>query len=229
MKLGETTDTQDAYGKVIDKRPLTDIDSNLMTKTLKEFQGNILQKPPMFSALKHKGKALYTYARQGIEIERKAREVRIHDIELTDLSLPSVSFRTVCSKGTYIRTLCHDIGEKLGTGGHMQELERRAIGPFHIKNSLTFEELQSISEGEEIQRGIYTPDEALSWLPEFTIDEALVRSVIHGQPIKLNTLNLSDTMKKAAGIRIKSPEDTLLAIGSYLDVKNTIKLDVVFA
>lgn len=229
MKLGESTDTQDAYGNVIDRSEVVTIEKSSVEDILKSFKGNILQEPPMFSALKHKGKSLYTYARKGIEIDRKPREITIHSMELISFHLPFVTFRTVCSKGTYIRTLCHDIGNKIGIGAHLYELERTAIGQFNIKNSLTYEELRSFSEGDQITKGIYTMNEALSWLPEYTVQESLLRPVIHGNPIKLNTLNLSDDIKQAAGIRIKSPDGTLLAIGSYSDIKNSIKMDVVFA
>ena len=229
MKLGESTDTQDAYGNVIDRSEVVTIEKSSVEDILKSFKGKILQEPPMFSALKHKGKSLYTYARKGIEIDRKPREITIHSMELISFHLPFVTFSIVCSKGTYIRTLCHDIGNKIGIGAHLYELERTAIGQFNIKNSLTYNELCSFSEGDQITKGIYTMNEALSWLPEYTVKESLLRPVIHGNPIKLNTLNLSDDIKLAAGIRIKSPDGTLLAIGSYSDMKNSIKMDVVFA
>ncbi len=228
MKLGETTDTQDAYGNIMEKCDEIRIDKTLIEDTLKSFKGKILQQPPMFSALKHKGKSLYKYARQGIEIERKFREVDIHNIELINVDFPYVTFKTQCSKGTYVRTLCHDIGQKLKVGAHLSELVRTAIGPFNIKDSLTFDELMSVSEGEQTDKGIYTMDEALSWLPEFKIHESLLKSVIHGNAIKLNNLKLIDNIKTAAGIKIKSSDGDLLAIGSYSSLDNAIKMDVVF-
>ncbi|MBI4682268.1 MAG: tRNA pseudouridine(55) synthase TruB [Nitrospirae bacterium] len=229
MKLGETTDTQDACGNIMEKCDEIMVDHTLIEDTLKSFKGKILQQPPMFSALKHKGKSLYKYARQGIEIERKHREIVIHNIELINIDFPYVTFKTQCSKGTYIRTLCHDIGQKLRVGAHLSGLVRTAIGPFSIRDSLTFAELMSVSEGGQTDKGIYTMDEALSWLPEFKIQESLLSSVIHGNPIKLNNLKLIDNIKTAAGIKIKSPEGDLLAIGSYSTVKNEIKMDVVFS
>jgi tRNA pseudouridine55 synthase len=219
MKLGEVTDTQDAEGKVTEKTDRIEVDNVLILDTLKSFEGKILQQPPMFSALKHKGKSLYEFARKGIEIERESREIKIHNIELLNIDLPYVSFKTLCSKGTYIRTLCHDIGRKLGVGAHLLELERTAIGQFKIEDSLTFGELKSVSGGEQIHKGIYTMDEALAWLPQFKVKEFLLKAVIHGNPIKLNDkISLSDDLKQA-----------LLAIGSYSNVKNVIQMDVVFA
>jgi tRNA pseudouridine55 synthase len=230
MKLGEATDTQDADGQVISRCDSVDVDETYIRETLESFEGNILQQPPMFSALKHKGKPLYKLARNGIEIERKPREVRIEYIKLLDINLPYVTFKTLCSKGTYIRTLCDDIGRKLGTGAHLYELERTGIGQYRIDDSLSFDELESIIQGEQINKGIYTMDEALSWLPEFEIRDILLKQVVHGNPIKSNNrIDFSDNLKSAAGIRIKSPDGALLAIGSFSEVKNMIKMDVVFS
>ncbi len=228
MKLGETTDTQDAYGQIIETCDNVNVDNSLIEETLKSFTGPILQLPPMFSALKHKGKPLYKLARQGIEIERKSREVNIYNIDLLDISLPYVTFKTRCSKGTYIRTLCNDIGQKLGTGAHLAALERTSAGQYTIEDSLTLEDLQAISQGDEIHRGIYSMDEALSWMPEFTIKEALLKSVMHGNAIKLNNTKIADTLKEAKSIRVKSPDGDLLALGSYSEVTNIIKMDMVF-
>jgi tRNA pseudouridine55 synthase len=230
MKLGEATDTQDAYGKIITKNDIVGIDENRIKDILKSFEGKIHQIPPMFSALKHKGKPLYKLARKGVEIERKPKEVNIHRIELLNIDLPFVSFRALCSKGTYIRTLCDDIGKKLGVGAHLYSLVRTAIGPFNIKDSLTFEELTDISKGQTIEKGIYSIDEALSWMPELKIKDTLIKAVVHGNPIKLNNkINISSDLKRAEGIRIKSPDGHLLAIGSFSAIKNIIKMDIVFA
>lgn len=229
MKLGESTDTQDASGKILEQCSDIVVDEAEIECALKSFEGTILQQPPMFSALKHKGRSLYEYARKGIEIERSPREVNISRINLLEIALPYVTFRVRCSKGTYIRTLCHDMGRKLGTCAHLYELERTGIGPFDISRSVTLEQLRSLMEGEQITNGIYTIDEALSWLPEFTVREHFIKAVLHGHPLELNTLASEDDMKTAAGIRIKSPEGDLMAIGRYSEVKNIIKMDVVLA
>ncbi len=228
MKLGETTDTQDAYGKIIERSDCLDIDKRTIKDSLKSFEGRILQQPPMFSALKHKGKPLYKYAREGVEVERKQREVVIRHIEISSIDPPYAAFKVLCSKGTYIRTLCHDIGKKLGVGAHLHELQRTAIGPFRTEESLTLEDLLAISQGEQIGKGIYSMDEALSWLPEFMIEDSLLRAVVNGNPVRLNNREPSEEIRCAVGIRIKASDGALLAIGSYLSVKNVIKMDVVF-
>ncbi len=228
MKLGESTDTQDAYGKIIYQSNTNNVDKDRIEETLKSFEGTSLQHPPMFSALKHKGQSLYKYARQGIEIDRSHREVSIHSISLININLPYATFKARCSKGTYIRTLCHDIGQKLGVGAHLLELERTAIGPFNLENSLTLEELKSVSEGQRVDKGFYSMYDASSWMPEFKIKEPLVKAVIHGHPIQLGNLRPSEEIKSASGVRIVSPGGDLLAIGSYSPVKNELKMDVVF-
>ncbi len=225
MKLGETTDTQDAYGKIISKADTFEFDRLAIEEALKSFRGGILQMPPMYSALKHEGQPLYKLARKGIEVERKPREVTIHNIDLLNIDFPYVKFHVVCSKGTYIRTLCDDIGKKLRIGAHLFELERTAIGPFRIEDSLSFDELKNVDINEAGIKGIYTMDKALSWMPEFKIDRVTAKAVKHGNPIRIITL--PDTYKKAEGIRIKSPDGELLAIGSLSSEKNSIKMDVV--
>jgi len=230
MKLGEATDTQDAYGKIISKADRVDVDRRTLEETLSSFKGRILQQPPMFSALKHEGQPLYKLARKGIVIERSLREVYIHDIELLDFSLPFVTFRTRCSKGTYIRTLCDDIGKKLGFGAHLSGLERTAIGSFRIEDSLTPEELMGVAINEPGCKGIYSIDRALSWMPELTIHGSEARAVMHGNPLRVNnSLILSDECRKAEGIRIKSPAGELLAVGRFSEERNLIKMDVVLA
>jgi tRNA pseudouridine55 synthase len=227
MKLGTATDTQDAYGKVIETCDDISTDRHQVEEVLKSFSGITLQEPPMFSALKHKGKPLYKLARKGIEIERKPREINISMIELLDFNPPYVTFKARCSKGTYIRTLCHDMGKKLGTVAHLCELERTAIGGFHISNSISPDALNEISQEEPTDNGIYSMSDALSWLPELIIDESLSKAVSHGNPIQLN--DLSEEFKKANAIKIKSQNNKLLSIGKYLPDKDVIKMDIVFA
>lgn len=228
MKLGESTDTQDAQGKLTASSDRVDFSESAIMDVLKAFEGRILQQPPMFSALKHKGKALYKYARKGIEIERKPREITIYSIELLKINIPHVEFRVRCSKGTYIRTLCYDIGQKLGTEAHLCELKRTAIGSFNLNESLSPDELRSAAEMAELNKGIYTLNEALYWMPEFRIREEQIKAVIHGNSVTLKDSELSEEYEKGTGIRITSPDGDLLAIGNYLPPLNKIKMEMVF-
>lgn len=230
MKLGESTDTQDAYGEVIEKVDSLDISEAEIKAVIASFKGKISQLPPMFSALKHKGKRLYEYARQGVDIERTAREVDIKSIDIIDIDLPFVRFKTVCSKGTYIRTLCNDIGKKLGVGAHMSELQRTAIGQFNINEALEIDELGVLDLNKSDNKGVYTMDSALTWMPELKIDAATTENVKHGNPIAVGKgFTLSDGMKAAPGIRIKSHDNELTAIGRYEGKRDIIRMEVVFA
>jgi tRNA pseudouridine55 synthase len=234
LKLGETTDTQDAQGTVIERSEQIEVDEPSLKNVLKSFRGEIFQKPPMFSALKHKGRPLYKYAHRGIDIPRKPRAVHIDLIELLDINLPYASIMVLCSKGTYIRTLCDDIGKKLGCGAHLFKLERTAIDSFSTKDSLTIGEIRAIrtdsgsGQTPYAHSGIYTMNDALSWMPELKIKDSQVRHVMNGNPIKPNATEQTHILKTAEGIKIKSSEGELLAIGSYLAEKNMIKMDVVF-
>ncbi len=141
IRLGVVTDTQDMTGTVLEERPV-DVTQKQVKDVLDRFLGDYDQIPPMYSAVKINGKKLYELARQGKEVERKARRIRIHEIELLSFELPFLKVRISCSKGTYIRTLCHDAGQALGCGAAMEELERTRSGQFGRENAVTLEELQ---------------------------------------------------------------------------------------
>ncbi len=153
IRLGIRTSTADAEGEIIEKRPVR-ADRRDVSLVLKKFTGRILQIPPMHSALKKDGKSLYEYARAGQSVERTAREVNIHEMEILDLELgsdaPSLTLRVRCSKGTYIRTLGEDIGEALGCGGHLTMLRRVCSGPFHLKQSISLTELETMDEPKRL-------------------------------------------------------------------------------
>ena len=140
VKLGVATDTQDSSGNILEIREVT-ADKEAILDVIMGFVGQIEQVPPMYSAIKIGGRKLYELARQGLEVERKARNVTIYSIDVNNISNDSVTITVDCSKGTYIRTLCHDIGEKLGCGAHMEKLTRTRAGKFDIKDSVTLEEL----------------------------------------------------------------------------------------
>ncbi len=150
LRLGISTDTQDTTGKVLtkDTEVLDSLSDKEIHDAIMSFAGSIEQVPPMYSALKVNGKKLYELAREGIEVERKARKITIEEIEILDIPEPNkvIRIRVVCSKGTYIRTLCHDIGKKLGCGGCMQHLERTRVGRFTLEDAYTLDEINTIME-----------------------------------------------------------------------------------
>ena len=142
LHLGIDTDTQDMSGTVLEERPVN-VTEEEVRKVLKSFVGEQLQVPPMYSALKVNGKKLYELAREGKTVERKARPVCFYEIEPLEFHLPLVKIRVTCSKGTYIRTLCHDIGEKLGCGGCMEELLRSRVGRYSLFESHTLAQVEA--------------------------------------------------------------------------------------
>ena len=150
--LGQTTDTQDASGTVLETSDISNLNEAQVTEAVKSFVGEYAQIPPMYSALKVGGKKLYELAREGKTVERKARNVMIHSIKILCVDLPRVEMEVSCSKGTYIRTLCHDIGEKLGVGGCMESLLRVQVGRFVLADSLRLSEIQKAKEDGNLEK-----------------------------------------------------------------------------
>lgn len=145
IKLGEVTNSQDAEGEVMETRPVPDFSEEQVRTAIKSFMGDQYQTPPMFSAIKIGGVPLYKKARKGEEVEREPRFIRISEYEMTRFALPEIDFRVHCSKGTYVRTLAHDLGQKLGCGGHLTSLRRTATDQFKVADALTMDEIQALS------------------------------------------------------------------------------------
>ena len=182
VRLGVKTTTADAEGDVIETRPVKCTPGQVV-EVLDRFMGEIEQVPPMHSALKKDGKPLYEYARDGETVEREARRVTIHDLDLLDMQLigdaPSLRLRVRCSKGTYIRTLGEDIGEALGCGGHLIELRRVATGPFSAEQCVTLEVLEAINEGQRLEKLLPVPMLLQGHTP-ITLDEANAARFLSG-------------------------------------------------
>lgn len=187
-RLGITTDTLDAEGAIIDQRPVPDnwaVES--MEKVLADFRGDILQVPPMYSALKRDGKKLVDLARQGIAIELEPRPVTILDNRLIAMNLPEFELSVTCSKGTYIRTLVADIGEVVGCGAHVKALHRTQHGAFTIDGAVTIDTLQSMRESgtfEQMDALLIGIDELLSTLPDVNISVDRAHYFCHGNDIQ---------------------------------------------
>lgn len=181
MLLGIQTDTQDISGTVLQKREVF-ISEEELRKLVSSFVGMYEQIPPMYSALKVNGKKLYELAREGIEIERKARKVRIFDIEILSMELPRVCMRVHCSKGTYIRTLCHDIGKEAGCGACMESLLRTRVERFSIEDSLRLEEVEKLAEQDRISGCVYPIEEMFSDCSKAYIKKEYEKLVYNGNP-----------------------------------------------
>ena len=148
IKLGQSTNTQDAEGQVMETRPVPSLTEADVRAALNGFLGDQYQMPPMFSAIKIAGKALYKSARAGEEIEREPRFIRISQYDLLRWESPEIDFRVLCTKGTYVRTLAHDLGQKLGCGAHLSALRRIASGNLNVSRAVTLEQLQKMSTPE---------------------------------------------------------------------------------
>lgn len=170
LKLGMITNTQDTTGEVTETRQVSVSDAALQ-ETLKGFLGPQQQIPPMYSAVKIGGRKLYELARKGQTVERKPRDITIEELELLSRQGEECKLRILCSKGTYVRTLCHDIGETLGCGGCMSSLKRTRAGRFQIEDALSLEELQQAKERGEHQQYVKPVDFLFSHLPSVTVDE----------------------------------------------------------
>jgi tRNA pseudouridine55 synthase len=184
IRLGVTTDTADAEGRVLETRAVA-VDLAQIEAALRKFAGEIMQVPPMHSALKKDGKPLYEYARAGIEIERAPRRVTIHGIRLLAYAGDSLSISVDCSKGTYIRTLAQDLGSVLGCGAHLAALRRTRIGKLDLAAAITLAELESLSVPERDTR-LAPADALLMDLPAAELGEADSARLAHGQPVPWN-------------------------------------------
>lgn len=185
-KLGETTASADSEGAIIQKREVKNIDAQTIEKILPKFRGKILQLPPMYSALKHKGQPLYKLARQGIEVERQPREVTVHMLQLIELNGDLVKFEMRCSKGTYVRTIIADIGELLGCGAHVIELRRLAVEPYLVAQMATLTTIQEIAaknDYKSLDQLLLPIESMLVGMPEITLTADMVFYMQQGQPL----------------------------------------------
>ncbi len=166
LRLGLETDTQDSEGEIVERHPVPELDRAKIEACLEQFRGPQLQQPPQYSALKHKGKPLYYYARKGIAVEKEPRQITIFSLEFVEYSEECLHIRVVCSKGTYVRTLATDIGRALGCGAYLQELRRTRSGPFHVKDAIDGSLLADSDAARQLLVDkMLSVDEALAALP----------------------------------------------------------------
>lgn len=210
MRLGIVTDTQDSTGKVIRRSGKTDIPVEVIESAFDRFKGKIQQIPPMASAVKIGGRRLYNLAREGKSIQRPPKSVQIYRLQILDYRSPDITFEATCSKGTYIRTLCADIGEVLGCGAHMTSLIRTQSGPFSLEQSHTLEELKLASNIKDL---LWSMDEALGYLRAVRVKEKAVEPVLNGTPIASSWIEPEVIgVKTGQLVRVHSPEGKLLAV-----------------
>lgn len=218
VKLGEATDTYDSEGKITSKKEGFFFTEAEIDKVLETMRGAITQTPPMYSAIKHKGMPLYALARKGIEVKRQKRVINIHSLFITRFNLPFLELSITCSKGTYIRSLAHDIGSALGVGAHLTGLKRLRIGDFKIEDSASMEELPYK------KTAYHTVDSGLRHMKEVILDERQLFLASHGGDIVFEgsqtpfskDLNIALDKGNTPYLRLKSPDGQLFGIGMAL-------------
>lgn len=215
LLLGQVTDTQDTSGTLLEEHPVTVTESQVR-QVVESFLGDQMQVPPMYSALKVNGKKLYELAREGKVIDRKARPVTFYELEIGRMDLPRVEIRVVCSKGTYIRTLCNDIGEKLGCGGCMEHLTRSRVGVFNLSQAKTLKELQEMADEGRLGDLVLPVDQIFADLPEFcTVTEA-DKMAHNGNTLYTSNLQGAEEKKWERGESLRVYDSEKHFIGIYM-------------
>lgn len=208
VKLGQTTSTGDIEGEILSTQTVN-VNLSQVQQALQGFLGTISQVPPMYSALKHQGKALYTYARAGVEIERKPRDVTIFTLVLDDFRGDELTITVACSKGTYIRVLAEDIGQVLGCGAHLMALRRTVIGPFDLSHAVTLSQLEATDvAGRDAL--LLPPDTLIEALPKLAFDAESAFYLRQGQAIW--------RAKQTAGtiLRLYDEQDRFIGVGEVM-------------
>ena len=239
MRLGVVTDTQDMTGQILSQCGMDDMENltaEQVQETVMAFCGDYDQIPPMYSALKVNGKKLYELARAGKEIERKPRKVQIKELEIEEIAIPLVRMRIVCSKGTYIRTLCHDIGAALGCGGVMESLIRSRVGIFGIENALTLAELESLRDAGNISSVIISPDAVFDKNQAVVVKEEARRMAENGNRLGMDQVTdvggLSSEgaedrtnlqLKDGEQVRVYDGRGKFYGIYAYCSMENVLK------
>lgn len=205
LRLGETTDTYDAEGRIMQTAPVPELSAAELEGVLHAFRGELQQVPPMYSAVKHQGKALYELARAGIEIERKPRQITVFDLVIEDWQSPHLTLRIECSPGTYVRSLAYDIGLALGCGAHVRTLRRLASGSWRVEDAVTLETL--LGCGERWTDYLHGLRASLSMLPPLVLPAEEAHRFALGQ-----RLALTDPVE-CAEVRVLGPGERLIGIG----------------
>jgi len=215
MRLGISTDTQDLEGAVLLERDWHHVTPSMVMELLPAFSGEISQVPPMFSALKRDGVPLYKLARKGETVEREARSIVIHSLTIDRIDLPEISFTVRCSRGTYVRTLANDMGERLGCGAHLLQLRRTASGPFTLVDAFTLDELTAASPGEIVAGHFVTIEKALAHLSDLELTAAGHARIKNGIAPEEDDLVTPEELP-SAGLVMLSFRGVIAAVGEVL-------------
>lgn len=222
MRLGVTTDTQDMTGTILSECPVS-VTAQEAETIIKSFEGEYAQIPPMYSALKVDGKRLYELARQGKEVERKPRPVTIHEIEILSMELPKIRLRVSCSKGTYIRTLCHDIGKAAGCGGAMMSLERTRSGSFTKDTAITLTALTSLRDEGQVSRVLIPVDAMFAELGAVHVQPQARRLIENGNSFFLQQVLERRLFGEGEDARVYDDKGIFFGIYTFVAAENRFK------
>ncbi len=204
IELGVSTDTYDAEGKVTRQADPAGISRARLDSALDSFRGQIEQVPPIYSALKHQGKPLYELARAGINVELKSRPVTIHELELIGFQQPTVTIEVVCGKGTYIRSIAHDLGQILGCGAHLKSLIRLRCGIFDIKDAVSMPQLEEAFRDGRGQQFLHPIDSVLSDLSSVAVNDDEANNIRNGRPLALESFSIPKQVETASENRSRA-------------------------
>ncbi len=217
LRLGEATDTQDHTGQVVAEHRVGNISRNAIDEVFSRFKGDIRQIPPAYSALKHNGVPLYRHARNGNPIEKPARTVHISSIDIRNIQLPDIDFDVTCTAGTYIRTLCADIGKQLGCYGHLRQLDRMESCGFARDDAVSLAELETVESAGQLEAFVIPMAAALRKMPAYTADGGLAKKIMHGRPLSAGDFSdddpiIRESARQSGHIKILAPDQRLLAV-----------------
>lgn len=215
VHLGVETDTQDFTGTVTATHDVGDYDDQIIADCFYQFLGSRMQYPPVFSALKHNGIPLYKLARSGKPVQKPPRQVNIASINVLDIHLPLIDFEVSCSAGTYIRTLCADIGKALDCGGHLKQLRRMSSSGFTLDDAVTLSELRHLADSENLHQKLISMSDALGDMPEYIADANLSERVRNGITLTGNDIPFPPTDSPCGHLKVVGESKNLLGVLSY--------------
>ena len=230
LRLGLVTNTQDTTGETLETHPVR-VTREALDASLVSFRGDISQIPPMYSALKVNGKKLYELAREGKEVERKARRITIHEIRILEINLPEVKLEVTCSKGTYIRTLCHDIGQKLGCGGCMKELLRTRVERFGLEDSIRLGEIAQLQKEGILEEKIIAIDEMFPTYAQVVLPPKTAAAVRNGNSFRKRDISQETALKEYENderVRVYDESHQFIAIYCYCRKDELFKIVKMF-
>ena len=229
IRLGETTDTYDSDGTIVAKTDPGNVSRQDIEEALIGFRGVIAQIPPMYSALKHSGERLYALARAGFEVEREARMVKVSRIEIIEWESPDVLLDIECGRGVYVRSIGHDLGQALGCGGHVIDLQRRKAGPFRVEEGVSPDVFAAAVEQGTWHELIHTPDSVVQNLPAATVTGALESFVKNGRPVRLGSRESLGQVQHGDLWRVYTHDGQFLALARFDKPLGQWKPEKVFA